>query len=202
MQSRLEEGKDPAVTLRTSPSRPFPLRLLQFFLLFLVIGIGASILSMYMIRHFGIHNVALVQSSFNKPCFQQPANTIESWIRPPSSLLHTMNDTELFWRASFVPRIKSYPFKRVRKMAFMFLTKGPLPMAPLWEKFFKGHEGLYSIYIHSLPSYTAEFSPSSVFYKRQIPSQVTLFYLNLFLNMVHGIRAAFGTSFTLIFPGM
>lgn len=171
MQARLEEGKDPgAATTRASPSRPFPFRLLQFFLLFLVIGLGASILSMYMIRHFGIHNVAVVQSTF-KPCFQPPA-TIESWIRPPSSLLHKMNDTELFWRASFVPRIKRYPFRRVPKIAFMFLTKGPLPMAPLWEKFFKGHERWYSIYVHSLPSYTPDFPPSSVFYKRQIPSQV------------------------------
>lgn len=169
MQSRLEEGKDPGV-IRTSPSRPFPVRLLQFFLLFLVIGLGGFFLSMYMIRHFGIHNVALVQSTF-RPCVQQPA-AIESWIRPPSSLLHTMNDMELFWRASFVPRIESYPFKRTPKIAFMFLTKGPLPMAPLWEKFFKGHQKLYSIYIHSLPSYNADFPPSSVFYKRNIPSQV------------------------------
>ncbi|KAI3687373.1 hypothetical protein L1987_81068 [Smallanthus sonchifolius] len=53
----------------------------------------------------------------------------------------------------------------------MFLTKGPLPLAPLWERFFKGHESLYSVYIHSLPSYEAEFSSKSVFYGRQIPSQ-------------------------------
>ncbi|CAL0326038.1 unnamed protein product [Lupinus luteus] len=172
MQSRLEEGKDPAAILRTSSSRPFPFRLLQFFLLFLVIGLGASILSMYMIRHFGIQNVALVQSAY-KPCFQQPSATIESWVRPTSGLMHTMNDSELLWRASFVPRIKNYPFKRRPKMAFMFLTKGPLPLAPLWENFFAGHEGLYSIYVHSLPSYTADFPPSSVFYERQIPSQVT-----------------------------
>lgn len=25
----------------------------------------------------------------------------------------------------------------VKKVAFMFLTKGPLPFAPLWERFFK-----------------------------------------------------------------
>ncbi|CAA0821126.1 Core-2/I-branching beta-1-6-N-acetylglucosaminyltransferase family protein [Striga hermonthica] len=86
--------------------------------------------------------------------------------------MHHMNDTELFWRASFVPRIKTYPFKRTPKIAFMFLTRGPLPLAPLWEKFFKGNENLYSIYIHSLPSYQPGFSPSSVFYGRQIPSQV------------------------------
>lgn len=171
LSQRLEEGKEPANTVRTSHSRPLPLRLLQFFALFLIVCIGASIVSIYMIRHFRLNNVALVQSSSLRPCFEQPGS-VESWIRPPSNLLHTMNDTELFWRASFVPRIQSYPFKRTPKIAFMFLTKGPLPMAPLWERFFKGHEGLYSIYVHSMPSYTADFSPSSVFYRRQIPSQV------------------------------
>lgn len=55
----------------------------------------------------------------------------------------------------------------------MFLTKGPLPLAPLWERFFKGHEGRYSIYIHSLPSYNQEFPSTSVFYRRHVPSQLT-----------------------------
>ncbi|KAI5422742.1 glycosyltransferase BC10 isoform X1 [Lathyrus oleraceus] len=173
LPTRLEEGKDPAAiaTLRVTHSRQYPLRLLQFFLLFLIIGIAGSFLSMYMVRHFGIHNVAFVQSSSRKPCFQRPA-VVENWFKAPSSLLHSMNDAELFWRASFSPRIQSYPFKRTPKIAFMFLTKGPLPMAPLWERFFKGHEKLYSIYVHSLPSYNADFPPSSVFYRRQIPSQV------------------------------
>ncbi|KAK1311860.1 hypothetical protein QJS10_CPA07g00921 [Acorus calamus] len=83
-----------------------------------------------------------------------------------------MSDPELLWRASFVPQVKKYPFKRVPKIAFMFLTRGPLPLSPIWERFLKGHEGLYSIYIHSLPSYRAEFPPTSPFYQRQIPSQV------------------------------
>eukprot|EP00475_Leptophrys_vorax_P006554 TRINITY_DN14068_c0_g1_i1.p1 TRINITY_DN14068_c0_g1~~TRINITY_DN14068_c0_g1_i1.p1 ORF type:complete len:453 (-),score=7.86 TRINITY_DN14068_c0_g1_i1:140-1498(-) len=34
------------------------------------------------------------------------------------------------------------------KIAFMFLTRGPLPLAPLWARFFEGHEGRYSVYIH------------------------------------------------------
>ncbi|KAJ0603415.1 putative glycosyl transferase, family 14 [Helianthus annuus] len=82
-----------------------------------------------------------------------------------------MNDSELLWRASFVPQIKEYPFKRVPKIAFMFLARGPLPLSPLWEKFFVGNEGLYSIYVHSLPHYVSNFSTSSVFYGKQIPSQ-------------------------------
>lgn len=175
MQSRLmalEEGKNPTTTLRTNQSRTLPLRLLQWFSLFLVLGFGVSIVSMYMIRYFKVANVAWIGQSPLRPCFEE-LRTIESWIRPPSNLLHIMNDTELLWRASFVPRIKSYPYERVPKIAFMFLTKGPLPMAPLWERFFKGHEELYSIYVHTLPSYNDSFSPASVFYKRQIPSQVS-----------------------------
>ncbi|XP_054780506.1 glycosyltransferase BC10-like [Prosopis cineraria] len=177
----LEEGKEtkeaPTPFRTAQPSRSFPLRLLQFFLVFLIFGLCASMVSMYMIRHFGIHNknlmMPLIQSSScYKPCFKEKAS-VESWIRPPPSLLHSMNDTELFWRATFVPAIKDYPYHRVPRIAFMFLTKGPLPLATIWERFFKGHEDLYSIYVHSPPSYNDEFSPSSAFYRRQIPSQPT-----------------------------
>ncbi|KAJ8755839.1 hypothetical protein K2173_024384 [Erythroxylum novogranatense] len=168
----LEDGKDPLVNLRFNHNRPLPLRLLQFFLLFLVLGLGVSIVSMYMVRYFGVQNVAGVKrSNIIVPCFQEPDNS-QNWFKPPPKLLHKMNDTQLFWRASFVPQIKEYPFKRVPKIAFMFLAKGPLPLAPLWERFFKGHEGLYSIYVHTTPSYESNFTSSSVFYKRQIPSQV------------------------------
>ncbi|OVA11729.1 Glycosyl transferase [Macleaya cordata] len=117
-------------------------------------------------------NVITASKSNIERCFEQPSN-LESWIRPPSNLMHTMNDKELLWRATFVPRLKKYPFLRVPKIALLFLTRGPLPLAPIWEKFLKGHEGFYSIYIHSLPSYRPNFPRTSVFYGRQIPSQVT-----------------------------
>lgn len=174
MQSRvvqLEEGKDPATLSKTTQSRVFPLRILQFFVMFLVLGIGFFFLSMYMIRYFGVQNAVTTERTGFQPCFEEPSS-LDRWIRPPSSLMHKMSDEELFWRASLVPRIKKYPFKRVPKVAFMFLTKGPLPLSPLWEKFLKGHGNLYSIYVHSLPSYQAKFPPTSVFYGRQIPSQV------------------------------
>ncbi|XP_007012231.2 PREDICTED: uncharacterized protein LOC18588028 [Theobroma cacao] len=168
----LDEVKDPVVTTRTSQSKTLPLRLLQLFGLFLALCIAFSIVSIYTIRRFGIYSVVTTVKSNFVPCVEEP-NSLNRWIKPPSNLLHTMNDKELLWRASFVPRIKKYPFNRLPKIAFMFLTKGPLPLSPLWERFLKGHEGLYSIYIHSLPSYNAEFPPSSVFYGRQIPSQVS-----------------------------
>ncbi|CAN1777864.1 Glycosyltransferase BC10, partial [Linum perenne] len=95
----------------------------------------------------------------------------------PSTIWHEMEDNELLWRASMVPRVHDFPFKRVPKIAFMFLTVGPLPLAPLWELFFKDQHHLYSIYIHSLPSYmngtttSSDFPLDSVFYGRRIPSK-------------------------------
>lgn len=75
-----------------------------------------------------------------------------------------------------VPRIVELSDKTVPKVAFMFLTAGPLPLALLWEKFFKGHNGFYSIYVHSLPSYADEMPQNSVFYGTRIPSQVGFFF--------------------------
>ncbi|KAK6919752.1 Glycosyl transferase, family 14 [Dillenia turbinata] len=163
----MEEGKDPKTR---NSEKIFLLHVLQFFLMFLFVGLACSLASKYTIRYFGGHNVAPVEKSTFLPCFEEP-NKLERWVKPPSNLMHSMNDTELVWRASLVPQIKDYPFERTPKIAFMFLTRGPLPMAPLWERFFKGYEGLYSIYVHSLPSYVADFPPSSAFYGRQIPSQ-------------------------------
>ncbi|PIN14993.1 hypothetical protein CDL12_12375 [Handroanthus impetiginosus] len=95
---------------------------------------------------------------------------LKEWISP-KDLWHSMSDEELIWRASMVPSIHEYPFNRTPKVAFMFLTRGRLPLAPLWEMFFKGHEGLFSIYLHTLPEFTHEPPRSSVFYKRRIPSK-------------------------------
>ncbi|KAF4396289.1 hypothetical protein F8388_019835 [Cannabis sativa] len=78
---------------------------------------------------------------------------VEYNVKP--KILHNMEDNELFSRATLVPRT-------LPKIAFMFLTKGPIPLGPLWETFFKGHEDLYNIYIHRHPSFidsTPENSP-------------------------------------------
>ncbi|KAL2517832.1 Core-2/I-branching beta-1 [Abeliophyllum distichum] len=168
----MEEGKDSTVLSRTSQSRVLPQRLLQLLVLFLVLCFAFFVVSVYTIRRFGVQSFVPAIRPTLQPCIREERNNLDSWIKPPSNLMHKMSDKELLWRASFMPRIKNYPFKRIPKIAFMFLTKGPLPLAPLWERFFKGHEGLYSIYFHSLPSFQADFPSSSVFYKRQIPSQV------------------------------
>ena len=96
-----------------------------------------------------------------------------SFVHPGSPWGHGMSDEELFWRASMVPRVEEYPYQRVPKVAFLFLTRGPLPFARLWERFFRGHQaqGLYSVYVHALPDYVLNVSTASPFYGRQIPSQ-------------------------------
>lgn len=179
----MEDGKEFSTVVKINQTRYPTMRFLQFFLMFIVLSLGVSIISINTIRYFGVRSAAPVVSSVNiiQPRLEEPSG-IDSWIRPPSNLLHSMSDQELLWRASFVPQVREYPFKRVRKIAFMFLTKGPLPMAPLWQRFFKGHEELYSIYVHTSPSYVADFPPSSVFYRRHIPSQVPIivsFYIFL-----------------------
>ncbi|KAK8359965.1 hypothetical protein V6Z11_A04G132300 [Gossypium hirsutum] len=98
---------------------------------------------------------------------------LNDFLEPPEAM-HGMDDPQLLWRASMIPRIAQYPFNRVPKVAFLFLTKGHVSLAPLWEKFFKGYKGMYSIYIHSNPSFNlskAAEPQGSVFYGRRIPSK-------------------------------
>ncbi|KAL2241400.1 uncharacterized protein LOC105178347 [Sesamum indicum] len=86
-------------------------------------------------------------------------------------LMHNMSDDELLMRASKVPGIDQDVPGKQQKVAFMFLTPGPLPLSPFWDRFFKGHEGMYSVYVHPHPSYNDSVPPDSAFYGRRIPSQ-------------------------------
>uniref|UniRef100_A0ACD5YHI0 Uncharacterized protein n=2 Tax=Avena sativa TaxID=4498 RepID=A0ACD5YHI0_AVESA len=98
------------------------------------------------------------------------------WARPPArSAWHNMSDEELLWAASFEPRRRGRRPTEPGKVAFMFLTRGPLPLAPLWERFFNGTGGrdLFSVYVHTTPGYRLDFPPSSPFHRRQVPSKAT-----------------------------
>jgi hypothetical protein len=105
-------------------------------------------------------------------------STTPAFLAPPSDgaivkSSSNMTDEELLWWASMAPKVRGTPpFHRVPKVAFLFLVRGQMPLRPLWEKFFQGHEGLYSIYVHTYPSYTGSPPEDSVFYGRRIPSQV------------------------------
>ncbi|KAJ0567907.1 putative glycosyl transferase, family 14 [Helianthus annuus] len=104
-------------------------------------------------------------------CVKEDCLSMESF-RFPKNVSHGMTDEELLWRGSLVPENAHYPFDRMPKIAFLFLTRGDLPFLPLWERFFKGQDAMkYSVYVHSNPGVKLDVLNSSVFYKRQIPSQ-------------------------------
>ncbi|KAL0407727.1 UNVERIFIED_CONTAM: Glycosyltransferase BC10 [Sesamum radiatum] len=107
--------------------------------------------SIHMIRYFGVYSAVSPIRPNLLPRNGEELGNLDQWINPPSTLMHNMSDKELFGGHHLFPVWRSIRLKRVPKIAFMFLTKGPLPLAPLWERFFKGNEGRYSIYIHSLP---------------------------------------------------
>ncbi|KAK9052249.1 hypothetical protein SSX86_028877 [Deinandra increscens subsp. villosa] len=89
-----------------------------------------------------------------------------------TDVAHDMSDDELMWRASMVPEVSEYPFVRTPKVAFMFLTRGSVLLSPFWDLFFKGHDGLFSIYVHSSGLSSNWTEPEdSVFYGRRIPSK-------------------------------
>lgn len=113
----------------------------------------------------GEPNCTIVQSCERVDCL-----SMETFLEP-KNLTHGMTDNELFWRASMIPAKKEFPYERVPKVAFMFLTRGPLPLMPLWERFFQGHDKLFSVYVHVIPGYKLNASTTSPFYGRQIPSQ-------------------------------
>ncbi|XP_059670599.1 glycosyltransferase BC10 [Cornus florida] len=113
-----------------------------------------------------LHEVLNLTSTSNKT-----SNYTFVSLKEQTSLMHNMSDEELLQKASMAAQIQEFPRNHVPKVAFMFLAKGSLPFTLLWEKFFKGHEGLYSIYIHTHPSFNETVPESSVFHGRRIPSK-------------------------------
>ncbi|XP_074578409.1 glycosyltransferase BC10-like [Curcuma longa] len=59
------------------------------------------------------------------------------------------------------------------KIAFMFLTNSDLSFAPLWERFFRGHERLFNVYVHADPSARFLLTPTPSFGGRFIPAKAT-----------------------------
>jgi hypothetical protein len=105
-----------------------------------------------------------------------------------SVLFHNMEDEELLYKASMMKTTTTTTtaaataaeadtgtmLREEAKIAFLFLTRGPLPLRALWDAYFEGHEGRYSIYVHAHPNFLQDptISSSSVFFRRYIPSKV------------------------------
>ncbi|VFQ67342.1 unnamed protein product [Cuscuta campestris] len=47
---------------------------------------------------------------------------------------------------------------KIPKIAFLFLTPGALPFEKLWDIFFQGHEGKFSVYVHASKERPVHFS--------------------------------------------
>lgn len=186
-----------------SVTKQFHHQLVRFlpYLFLLAFGVTIGIIISFYLNScsFNLHFTQLSRSSsqnapppmllpIEKPTLplpiEKPQVTMKEFIHP-SNVVHDMSDEELLWRASVTPKIHEYPFDRVPKVAFMFLVRGPVPLAPFWEIFFKGHEGYYSIYVHSNPSYNGSDPKSSVFHGRRIPSKVSSLFFKYYLIYVY-----------------
>ncbi|KAJ4913191.1 hypothetical protein Rs2_07812 [Raphanus sativus] len=94
------------------------------------------------------------------------SHTLSSWL-PVHVRKHT--DEEVAARAVVREILKTPPFITPNsKIAFLFLTPGTLPFEKLWDEFFKGHEGKFTIYIH--PSKERPVHISRHFSDREIHS--------------------------------
>lgn len=168
------KSDDEADYFPSSPRKDWSINLMKFVSILVIFMTGLAIglsLSGHLSRFYTSQtDLFFPRTTYAASC-DGDCMSLQNFIKPPH-LIHSMSDEELFWRASMVPKMEEYPFERVPKVAFMFMTRGPLPFAPLWDRFFKGHEGLYSVYVHTLPDYRLNVSMSSVFFGRQIPSEV------------------------------
>ncbi|GJP43107.1 hypothetical protein CLOM_g2604 [Closterium sp. NIES-68] len=80
-------------------------------------------------------------------------------------------DADLFRRA-MVQVTDAHLAEPRGKIAFLFLVRGPLPLEEVWQRFFQGHEALFSVYIHaSQPGFDCDQEVRyPAFRARQIPS--------------------------------
>ncbi|CAO2201096.1 unnamed protein product [Urochloa humidicola] len=92
---------------------------------------------------------------------------------PLNSIFVGVEDDEaLMALAAAAPREVVVPAGASPKVAFLFLTRWDLPMAPLWDLFFAGHGGRFTVYVHTDPAFNGSEPPvTSAFHRRRIPSK-------------------------------
>ncbi|CAM8902273.1 unnamed protein product [Rhodiola kirilowii] len=152
----------------------FMLRHLYHFLC-LIAGLCIGVSLSYYLRFNQVDLQALSLSGYSQaePSMSEPPSPTELLLPPALNKgVLSEGDHELFQRALAVSESVEMSDKvTTPKVAFMFLAKGSLPLAPLWELFFRGYEGLYTIYVHSSPLYVDSVPQDSVFHGKRVPSQ-------------------------------
>ncbi|XP_072950654.1 glycosyltransferase BC10-like [Typha angustifolia] len=163
--------KDETELFFSNPRKDFLVRLIKI-IWGIIVFMAGLVLGLSLNTHFSRYFTSQTElffprSIYTSSCELDPLN-IKYFVKP-CQLMHAMTDDELFWRASMVPKKEEYPLEKTPKVAFMFMIKGSLPFLPLWERFFKGHDKFYTIYVHSYPYYELNVSAGSPFYGRHIP---------------------------------
>ncbi|KAL2608968.1 hypothetical protein R1flu_027541 [Riccia fluitans] len=132
------------------------------------LGMTISIASIFLV---------VVYVLYFSPCdFLSPelcrSRSLISGISAPVIPERVFTDDEIAARA-VAKDILSRPWNErrppVSKIAFMFMTPGPLPFESIWHEFFKGHDGFITVYVHA--SENGSFGwKSPYFIGREIPS--------------------------------
>ncbi|KAL8505314.1 hypothetical protein ACS0TY_016524 [Phlomoides rotata] len=92
---------------------------------------------------------------------------IQSWL--PPSPARALTDDEIASHVVIRDILNMSPsISKTPKIAFLFLTPGALPFEKLWDKFFQGHEGRFSVYVHASKDKPVHFS--RYFINREIRS--------------------------------
>ncbi|KAK3435419.1 glycosyltransferase BC10 [Eucalyptus grandis] len=73
---------------------------------------------------------------------------LSDWLPPDPAREYT--DEEMASRVVIKDILNTPPHESKNpKIAFMFLSPGSLPFEKLWDKFFQGHEGRFTVYVHA-----------------------------------------------------
>ncbi|EOY29184.1 Core-2/I-branching beta-1,6-N-acetylglucosaminyltransferase family protein isoform 4 [Theobroma cacao] len=70
--------------------------------------------------------------------------------QPPTFPSRELSDDETISQVVIREILKTPPIlSKKSKIAFLFLTPGTLPFEELWDKFFRGHEHRFSVFVHA-----------------------------------------------------
>ncbi|KAI3955516.1 hypothetical protein MKW98_028461 [Papaver atlanticum] len=115
--------------------------------------------------------------------------SMSEWL--PLTPTREYSDAEIAARGVIRDILQTPPIHtETPKIAFMFLTPGTLPLEKLWDKFFDGHEGRFSVYVHASEEKPVHLS--RYFVNRDIHSEKVVWGTN---SMVDAERRLLGLAF-------
>ncbi|CAI9766014.1 unnamed protein product [Fraxinus pennsylvanica] len=92
---------------------------------------------------------------------------LSNWL--PPAPMRELTDDEIASHVVIRDILSMHPsLSENSKIAFLFLTPGALPFEKLWDNFFQGHEGRFSVYVHASKQKPVHFS--RYFINREIRS--------------------------------